>query len=156
MTAGVTANDDAGVPGIPLKCGLLLLAQRPLYVPLGIAAFRRFPLVVQFLPFGQTEQQFRVPVLDINLQRNQGVSLLLGGAQQLVDFLAVKEQFPGSRRVRRIEPVAVRKRLTCMLCTNASPSRIVANASEMFTLPARIDLISVPVSTRPASIVSSI
>lgn len=88
----------------------LLLAQRPLNVALRIAFGGGFALVVLLLPFAKTDQQLRVAVADINLERHDRISLLLGLAQQLVNLRLMQQQLARAGRIDRVEPVALLER----------------------------------------------
>ena len=89
---------------------LLLLAQRALYVPLGISLGCGIALVVLLLAFAQTNQQLGVAVADINLQRHQRVAFLLSETEQFVNFGFLEKKLARSRRIARIEPVTLFER----------------------------------------------
>src|SRR5690606_31463671 len=67
----------------------------PLCVPLGDVR----PLVVLLFPFGQGELNLGKAVAKVDIQRDQGVSLLPGQADQLADLLLVEKQLSRPRRI---------------------------------------------------------
>src|SRR5690606_19459062 len=58
------------------------------------------PLVVQLLALGQAEFELGPAPGPVEIERNEGVALPLGGADQAVEFLAGQQQLAAAGRVR--------------------------------------------------------
>ncbi len=74
--------------------------QHPLHFPIGFTLLDGCALVVRLFTLGEADFQLGAAMLPVELQRDEGVALALGGADQLVQFLAVQQQLAGARRVR--------------------------------------------------------
>ena len=86
------------------KPGGYLLAPRPLHRPFhfaaGFAGLDGFPAVMLFLAFGQPEFDLgEAPLGEIDAERDERESLLLCLPEEFIDFLAVEEQFPRTKRL---------------------------------------------------------
>lgn len=102
--------ETEGTEQLNLPCHLLLFAKRALDIALCVAFGGGVAFVVLLFPFAQAQEQLRVSVADVNLQRHDRIAFLFGQAEQLVDLRFVHQQLARSRRVGRIEPVALLER----------------------------------------------
>ena len=67
----------------------------PLYFPACFTHFVGFPAVMLLLAFGQSDFDLsQAPIGKIDAERNDREPLLLRLHEELVDFLAMKKQFP--------------------------------------------------------------
>ena len=55
---------------------------------------------MRLFTLGQADFQLGAAALPVELQRDEGVALALGGADQLVQLLAMQQQLAGARGVR--------------------------------------------------------
>ena len=79
---------------------LPLILHRPFYFAAGFARLNGFPAVMLLLPFGQPELDLGQATLGkIDPERDEREPLLLRLAEELVDLLAMEEQFPGTERL---------------------------------------------------------
>ena len=67
-----------------------------LHLPVLIPAADGFPFIVFFLALGQTDCHLDMPILEIELERDQGKAFFFGFADQAPDFPPVQEEFTGA------------------------------------------------------------
>jgi len=66
---------------------------------LPVAFFAIRPLVMLLLAFCEPDIELHAALAPVQVQRYEGVSLTLDRTDEAVEFLAVKQQFPGTCRV---------------------------------------------------------
>jgi hypothetical protein len=71
-------------------------AHGALFFDLPVALLFGIALVVFLLAAGQADLDFDLVALPVHRGGHQGVALALDGADQLVDFLAMQQQFAGA------------------------------------------------------------
>ena len=77
-----------------------LILHRPLHLAAGFARLDGFPAVMLLLAFGQPEFDLgKAPLGEIDAEWDEREPLLLRLAEELIDLLAVKEQFPSTERL---------------------------------------------------------
>ena len=80
--------------------GLLPIFHRPFHFAAGFARLDGFPAVMLLLAFGQPEFDLGKATLgEIDAERDEREPLLLRLAEELIDLLAVEEQFPSTERL---------------------------------------------------------
>src|SRR6476469_7827145 len=80
----------------------------PVGLTVVLAFAQRVPLVVVLLALGDRDLDLGAPVLEVQRQRDQGVTRLAGGREQLVELAAVQQHLaPAARRVVCPVPVEV-------------------------------------------------
>ena len=93
---------------ITFSC-LLFFAQRPPDFPVGITLCDGIPLVVNLLAAAYAQLHFDPAVLQVQLQRNQRISLAHHLAVELPDFTAVQQQLLVAQRITVVDiPLLVR------------------------------------------------
>ena len=85
---------------------LVVLPERPLDLPVGVALGHGVALIVELLALAQAELQLHATVLEVDFQRHQRVALPGDEAVQLADLAAVHEELLGAHGVA-IEDVAL-------------------------------------------------
>jgi hypothetical protein len=79
---------------------LPLILHRPFHFAAGFARLDGFPAVMLLLAFGQPEFDLGMaPLGEIDAERDEREPLLLRLAEELIDLLAVEEQFPSTERL---------------------------------------------------------
>src|SRR6266850_1934477 len=79
---------------------LPLIFHRPFHFATGFARLDGFPAVMLLLAFGQPEFDLgKAPLREIDAERDEREPLLLRLAEELIDLLAVEEQFPSTERL---------------------------------------------------------
>ena len=73
--------------------------QGPGDFPLGDSAFDVFALVVLLLALTEGEGDFGPPVVEVELERDQGQALSAPRRRSALDFPAVQKEFPRANRV---------------------------------------------------------
>lgn len=112
MTHQKKPGAESAIPvfALFLSGHLLLLPKHALDIPLGIAFGGVGAFVVLLFPFAEAEKKLCIAVFDVNFQRNDGVALLLGQAEQFTDLGFVQQQLARTSRIDRIEPVPLLER----------------------------------------------
>ena len=95
---------------IQLSGHLLLLPQYALDIALSIALCGGVALVVLLFPLTKAKKQLGIAVADVNLQRHNGISLLLGQAEQLTNLCFMHQQLARPGRIGRIVPIPLLER----------------------------------------------
>src|SRR3954453_19633134 len=84
---------DCQTAGTSASCTALEApAERLLHLALGLALADRLPLVMCLAAAGESELDLRVPVAEVQLQRDQREAALLGLAEEPLDLLLVQQQ----------------------------------------------------------------
>src|SRR5688572_24481063 len=85
-------------PGAPEQ-GRSSGANRPLHIPLVVAALFVGALVVELFPLSECESDLGFPASEIKLERNQRQALTLDGTDHFPDLLPMKQQLPRPGRL---------------------------------------------------------
>ena len=75
---------------LEMKLSILLL-QKSLLLAIPVPLFDGLTLVVLFFPLGQGDFHFRPATLPIQAERNNGIAVSLGGADELAYFSFMKK-----------------------------------------------------------------
>ena len=115
---------------------------------LRVALGEHLALVVVALALGQADLDLGPPVLEVDAQRHEGQTLLLGLARDLVDLVVVEQQLAAADRVELAAANAYGR--MCIPWSHTSPSSTRAYASCRLAWCSRSDFTSAPCSTMPA------